>query len=122
MADTESQNIYQDSRANYQDIPYLRKYEQEPDTAPRPVPDIVPFPVWVVPPGWRLARLADIAQATGSVVSPLPENAAALLAAAGVTYAPTIDPLSVWGWSGTLVTWQVAQSGEYLVLWRIGTA
>src|SRR5579859_7655997 len=87
---------YRDSRYRYQDVPYLRMYEREPENPPLLVADEAPFPIWIVPPGWRMARLSDIAQALNKKADP--EQAASLLKEAGVPFAESIDIMAFFGW------------------------
>jgi len=104
---------YQDARANYQDMPLYERSHSEPENAPLPVLDEAPFPLWIVPPGWRMARLSSIIAATGYALSV--QDAGVLLTLAGVLYAPSLD---LWGWKEALLTWHVDKTNDDLLLWR----
>ena len=95
-----------------QNILYKRSHS-EPDNAPLCVLDEAPFPLWIVPPGWRMARLSSIVAATGYALSV--QDAGVLLTLAGVLYAPSLD---LWGWKEVLITWHVDKTGDALLLWR----
>ena len=107
---------YRDSRADYNQLPLLRRYERQPENEPLVVPDEAPFPIWIVPPGWRMARLSDITQAAG--IEATPENVEELLEKLGVRYNPRPD-IAAWGWKEPLVTWNIRETNDSLVLWQL---
>ena len=85
---------YQDSRIHWEEMLDLQVHYRAPEQELHLVEDVAPFPVWIVPPGWRLARLSDVAKAIGREVT---KELAEALHAVGIGWAEAIDPLGVVG-------------------------
>lgn len=109
----------------YQDLACCARHGLEPEMEQVSSPDIAPFPFWLVPPGFRVARLSDVLRATGQPCRAsdlserkVAERAANLFQQLGIRYAPTV-PLAG-PWKGPLALWKKTGTDDYLVLWAVG--
>ncbi|GAC1353864.1 MAG: hypothetical protein NVSMB38_30520 [Ktedonobacteraceae bacterium] len=103
----------------YQDLACSARHGWEPEMEQELFPDIAPCPIWLVPPGFRVARLSDLSTAAGRTPSAAqPAEAEALLQHLGIAYASSL--LLTGPWQGPVATWKNRVTEDSYVLWQTG--
>lgn len=120
---------------SYHDAMYSRFQGVRPDakTPPAIHTDIAPFPLWLVPPAWRMAKLAEVAAAFGKVVSPTIAEVTAAFDAMHIRYhehfdlegligPKTPEPVALFEvqrvWDEAEQQHRYGPTGEWYVLWQ----